>query len=273
LASLFLLAAAAPAVAGMPIPTPVTCPIGGERFTHIDTASYSTFGTRPDGKPYGSWIFPMPLPVCPGNLLPIWREFSADELKRLEGLLASADWRAVADETPYWRAHWLARRLDPANAEWRFLLLQAGWEADEEPERRARYLRELIEVAQGLPDDEMGLSFGLRAANAWRELGRFDDAIRALDQMSPRIERLSGPEAEDQKAAMRQFATGLRAAALRRDSSIELLELTGRLAVSHRCTDRARGEALADPTGACDSPTVHKWVQEALARDRELKRD
>lgn len=55
-------AAALPAAAGIPVRQRMTCPIGGEAFTYNTTASYTTFGSRPDGKPYGSWIFPLALP-------------------------------------------------------------------------------------------------------------------------------------------------------------------------------------------------------------------
>jgi len=61
------LAGGTPAQAGMPYPEKMKCAVGGESFTHIGTMSYSTWGSRPDGKPYGSWRFPIELPVLSGQ--------------------------------------------------------------------------------------------------------------------------------------------------------------------------------------------------------------
>ena len=47
-----LLATGTAAVAGFPVTEERTCPIGGERFSFTTTASYSTWGARPDGKPF-----------------------------------------------------------------------------------------------------------------------------------------------------------------------------------------------------------------------------
>src|SRR5688572_24390460 len=83
-----------PASAGFPVPQTVKCPIGGKSFNHTTTGSYSIWGYRPDGKPYGSWEFPMELPQCPGNGLVVFDEFSGDEADRLKTLVESPEYKA-----------------------------------------------------------------------------------------------------------------------------------------------------------------------------------
>jgi hypothetical protein len=59
LGSVALIFSAAPAAhAGMPYTRSMTCAVGDEKFNFTTTGSYTVFGRRPDGKPYGSWHFP-----------------------------------------------------------------------------------------------------------------------------------------------------------------------------------------------------------------------
>lgn len=128
---------AMPANAGIPVLQPMTCAIGGESFAFETTASYSTFSERPDGRPYGSWIFPLALPVCPGNGLVMFRPFTDDEKARLLALLARAGFKALAGETAYYGAWWLEKALAPGSDEAAWLLLSAVWQASDEPPRPA----------------------------------------------------------------------------------------------------------------------------------------
>jgi hypothetical protein len=176
--------ASSPAVAGMPMSQKVTCPVGGKSFTYTTTGSYSTWGARPDGKPYGSWNFPMALPKCPGNGLVIFDEFTKEEVKRLEALVGSAEYRAMKDvETNYFLAAWLAEKLgrNPTDVAW--ILVQASWEADGRPEMKARYQNLYVERIRGLPksnDPTTWLAMQARAVNGLRELKRFDEAKALL---------------------------------------------------------------------------------------------
>ena len=77
-----VLASAGSALAATPYQADAVCPVGGEKFKYTSTGSWSTWGERPDGKPYGSWIFPSPLPECPGNKLVMYREFSPVEIEQ-----------------------------------------------------------------------------------------------------------------------------------------------------------------------------------------------
>ena len=109
----------------------MVCPIGGEKFKYTSTGSYSTFGARPDGKPYGSWIFPMPIPVCPSNLLPIYAKFSAEEIARLDPLVRSAEYRAMAAvNKPYFNAAWLMEKSGAKPEAVAWMIVKASWEAD-----------------------------------------------------------------------------------------------------------------------------------------------
>lgn len=73
---LLALALPTPTFAGFPVSQRMTCAIGGERFTFTTTPSYSIWGGRPDGRPFGSWHFPLDLPECPSNRLILYKDFT-----------------------------------------------------------------------------------------------------------------------------------------------------------------------------------------------------
>src|SRR5687768_13394200 len=123
-----------PAGAGMPVTRDMTCPIGGAAFKFTTTASHTTFGTRPDGKPFGSWTFPLALPECPDNGLVLYKDYTPEEVARLEPLVASEAYQALRKEdTPYYRAYWLMRAMELVPERYLWALLQAGWEAEAKP--------------------------------------------------------------------------------------------------------------------------------------------
>jgi hypothetical protein len=176
--------------AGMPVVEEMKCPIGGKKFKYETTASLSRWGSRPDGKPYGSWEFPLALPVCPDNGLVVYGKFSADDVKVLKPLVASDTYQAMRKvDTPYYLAQWLMRGFDapPQNVLW--MLLQASWEADENPTLKNRYQREYVELSAKYPKPESGddlewIVTQARAVNTLRELGQFDAAL-ALQEKLP----------------------------------------------------------------------------------------
>lgn len=217
--------------AGFPVEVKEKCAVGGERFTYTTTGSYTTFGARPDGKPYGSWHFPLALPVCPGNGLVMYKDFSKAELKQLPALLASPEFQALrARETPYYRASWLARALDPADQDANWLLLSASWEADQNPAQHARYQAEFVRAMQQAPqpNDLTGYVMRFRVANALRELGRFDEAggiVRDLPQAAV-APKAGGDESDEaNKQGWRDLAAALTRAIARGDTSSEPLDL------------------------------------------------
>lgn len=274
--------AAGEAQAGFPVTVKEKCAVGGERFTYVTTGSYSTFGARPDGKPYGSWEFPLALPECPGNGLVMYREFTADEKTRLKPLLASDDYRALRrGETPYYRAAWLERALVPGSADAPWLLLQASWQADGDPARKARYQREFVEAvaARARPeggDDLDWLALQARAVNAGRELGEFDQAMAqlkalltaSLDVVVPE-ETANNYEAVDAARNRRgwlEYLARLEAVIARRDASSEPLDMLPPEMVADRCLEMGDQAAAVPVCAAGEVPEImaemKKWRED-----------
>lgn len=170
---------------GIPVTIRKTCPIGGRAFDFQTTASYSTFGARPDGKPYGSWTFPLALPECPDNGLILYKaDFSADELTRLGALIQRPDYAAMrGSETSYYRLAWLLREMGEPVEGQLWMLAQATWQDDPGSERRNRYLADLAERTRAASlgvATASGIAWRARSVNALRELSRFDQAAAML---------------------------------------------------------------------------------------------
>lgn len=174
-------------------PQEIKCPVGGKSFEHSFYMSYSTWGQRPDGKPYGSGEFPVTPPICPENGLIMYRDFTKAEVKALEGLLASAEYKALREtDTPFFRVAWIEKALNPKSDKVVWYLLNASWEADDDAVLKVRYQRAFIDLAETLPvrpEDETWLAIRLRVMNAYRELGEFDKAQAVYDGLN--VEALS----------------------------------------------------------------------------------
>ncbi|HYE45486.1 MAG TPA: hypothetical protein VEA44_06895 [Caulobacter sp.] len=269
-AAFSVLAVLPAARAGTPYPVKMKCAVGGEAFTHTATGSYSTWGSRPDGKPYGSWIFPMPLPVCPGNGLVMYRDFDKAEIAALTGLVASPEYKALvaAKETPYYRAAWLEGRLKPGSEDVPWILLQATWEADDEPARQARYDREFVAAANAQPAKPTELIWAVlqaRAANAERQLGDFDAAARRLAAVDPAVfqPRTDGQPDPDAKnrPGWAAFYKELSVVIARRDPAREPLDMIDEGQAAWLCKqmpDRSK----AQPAGFCERPEIAKRTAE-----------
>ena len=271
---------AVPALAGTPYEVEMTCPVGGEEFTHTATGSLSTYGSRPDGKPYGSWIFPMPLAECPSNGLVIYRDFEETENERLAALVLSQEYRALKPEAPYYRAQWLSDRLDGDTANPPWLLMRAAWEVDDDPLRKARYQREFAERAGGFAADPADLDLlflRFRVANAWRELEEFDRAAAALDSIPAEALDVDIPDEDDaeyeaiEEAEARRFLLDhvgkMRALILASNSHSEPLTLIPERMAILRCTelmDTSQGAldpyCLA-PDRAEEIASMRKWMR------------
>jgi len=239
-------AAPAPAEAGMPVTQRMKCPLGGRSFSFTTTASYSTWGARPDGRPFGSWEFPLALPQCPDNGLVVYRPFSRDEIARLRPLVASEEYRALrrAGETGYYHAYWLMRRTGEPATHYLWALVQASWEAEGDPARRRRYMEELVERSSDLgePLDETTIAVRARVINALRELGRFDEAAAML--AATPVEEVAAPsETVRPTADWRGHYRTLGRIIARRDSSIEPIDMIPYREARRRC---AAGESLSE---------------------------
>lgn len=269
-AAAFATGLAGAAQAGTPYPIEMKCAVGGERFTHTGTASYSTWGQRPDGKPYGSWEFPMPLPVCPGNGLVMYRDFTKPELKQLPALLASDAYKVLAGDSSYYRAAWLERSLK-GDGDSLWLVLQASWQVDEDPVRKARYQREFAQGAEAepaKPGDARWMGIQGRAANARRELGEFDAAKADLARLeidklvaalpTPPKEGEQEPEAVASQRGVLGYLGKLRAVVNRGDASSEPIDMVPPMVAARQCVDL---EAKGQSNEACKAERVAKSME------------
>lgn len=296
--SIALFAQATPSHAGMPTPVEMTCPVGGKKFTFISTMSYSNWGSRPDGKPYGSWTFPMPVPDCPDNGLVLYKKFSDEEIKQLKLLLKTPDFQRVRHEATYYRIAWFMRALhdaDKMNELW--MVNQASWQTDDDSERKARYQREFAEGVAALPEEPGNLNWIVlqaRAANAWRELGEFNRAEQILASVSTAsldvpipAEVVTGTTAsglgktvsnyEEIQAARNKrgwlsYFTELRALVGRQDGASEPLSMIPVKEAASKCMDLASAGKKLDPY--CENEAVKKQIEgfrkvrEAIAAQR-----
>lgn len=188
-----------------------TCPIGGEMFEDSVIGSYSSFGQRPDGRPYGTLPI-YPVTECPSNGFPLFQKaFSEQEIATLTPIVASAEFKAMrVSETPNYRVWFLASAINPDPTIAANILLRASWESDLNAERKARYQRKFVEAVDAVPSSEIEDWFflNLRAANAQRELGDFPAAERRfalvaasqfIGTLEPQTQRFLGEFIEGQR--------------------------------------------------------------------------
>lgn len=226
----FLALLATQATAGMPFVEKMLCPVDGEAFEFTTTASYSTWGARADGKPYGSWYFPLALPECPGNGLVVYKEFAKAELPKLKASIETVDYRKLKGDTPRYRAAWLMRKMGEPAEEIAWTINVASWEADGDGARKSRYQAEFVDAVDALPpgtpaDAINRFALQTRAANAERELGRFDAAQDRLARLGQETlpARPTGADTDyqEERDGWIKFARQLAKVVARRDSSPE----------------------------------------------------
>ena len=253
------------AEAGMPVTQRMKCPLGGRSFSFATTASYSTWGARPDGKPFGSWEFPLALPQCPDNGLVVYRRFSREEIARLRPLVASDGYRALrrTGETGHYHAYWLMRRMGEPATHYLWALVQASWEAEDDPGRRRRYMEELVVRAPDLgePRDETTVAVRARVINALRELGRFEEAAAML-AATPVEEVVAPSETVRATADWRGHYRTLARIIARRDSSIEPIDMIPYREARRRCE-------AADGLSETDRALCAEWERDRAAAPRE----
>jgi hypothetical protein len=218
------------------------CPIGGNKFRTREMRSNSTFGQRPDGRPYSPSPIP-PIDECPDNGFVIFNDdFTTKEIARLTALVASSEYQALrATETLHYRAWWLMERLGRDPYQLAARLLTASWESDHDWQRKARYQAQFVRQALALEftearrDDWFWLR--MRGANALRELGRFveSDAVISSTYVRQRL-----PTDPAQLAGAGRFAEGLRALNRDRNSFSE----PANLIPPHVAVERCGGEGL-----------------------------
>jgi hypothetical protein len=239
----------------------IECAVGGEEFSFTDTHSSSSFGQRPDGKPYSNWDYP--LPVCPGNGLVMYREFTADEVVRLPALLQSAQFTEIgAIGQPYYTASFIERSLSPQSLQATWLLLQASWRVDHDAALRTRFQQEFVSAAQAAvfdPANEESVVLRLRMANALRELGRFEEAEAAFASLS--TASIEGAE------GLAAYVVVLQRVNARRDTIAEPLDAIPQLAAASLCLQH-EGAPGWDAAGLCRETELAAEVE----RIRENRR-
>lgn len=255
--------AALPAYGTTPFVRQIDCAVGGEQFSFTDTMSSSSFGARPDGKPYSNWHFP--LPVCPGNGLVMYRDFTAEELTRLPEILRSPAFAEVrALDAPYYTAAFIERSLQPQSQMATWLMLQASWYADDDQALKARFQQEFVAAAQAAPvesNNGENLVLRLRMANALRELGRFEEARASFVSVST----ASAGEAVPQGLA--EYVGRLLRVTARQDASAEPLDAIPPIAAASLCLEH-EGQPGWDSHGLCRAPELSSEVE----RIRENRR-
>lgn len=262
-----------PARATTFFPQSFTCPVGGERFESPVMASNSTFGQRPDGKPYS----PMPVaPIveCPGNGLLLYQEkFSNEEVRKVKPLIASADYQAMrARETQYYRLWWLRKQMGDTPEDLAFTLLVASWETDGDAPRKARYQQAFVdavrELGTGTPARDR-FRLDLRAANALRELGAFDAAGQMLDRLAAEA---ASVEDADERSASSRLIDGLRALVAEKVTVSEPVNLIPDDLAIFPCVVRRATLAPVEQR-VCDTPAIRAKIAETSTTtddDREL---
>ena len=240
----------------------MTCPVGGERFAAWRPAMYSTYGERPDGKPYSYLPFPFPLPECPTNKLVVFDDFTASETAALAGLIATASYNRLIDtDTTYYRASWLATRLGRPESQALGLLLSAIWQVSpgEMADRTTaksnaqftRYQSELISEVGRLSaavtaNDRIWLQ--ARAANAARQMKQFDRAEHLRAQAGITLAGLA------QKRGWDVYLAKLQEVIVRKDASIEPLDMIPEQQVAFTCMRQE--PATAFDRAVCAKPDV-----------------
>jgi hypothetical protein len=246
----------------------MTCPVGGEHFRALVTASYSIMGARPDGRPDTYWFMPLPIPECPSNGLVMFSDFTPAELAALAPLVASDAYRAmVRTDSTYYRAQWLATRIGRSEKVALGLLIPAIWQVKPtmsptgqpmpSAAKARQYQEEFVARVRALPSepaDDGYLAPYLRAANAERELGHFDSAANMLRQVGA---MLRAPRHADNRA----FVAALTVVVARNDPSIYPLDMADEVRVPWLCMDDAL-PASAFNQEMCARPAVRARIEE-----------
>ena len=272
-----LVPSASMAQASAPVRRPMTCPIGGQQFEFVTVESIVSWGERPDGKPYGS--FPLEVPECPGNGLVLYKDYSAEEVAKLEPLVASDAYQALRKEdVAFYRAYWLMTQMGVPSGARLIALQRATWAADGKPELRARYLAEFAEETAKLPrkpEDVNWVGMEGRAINALRELGRFEEAAARLGKLPLSALAVAEPKAADRSDAANQararrnwhsYLQSLNTVIARADASLEPFDMLPRREWLTRCLE---GKSLSETQQAhCTAQAAA--VEEARAAQTKL---
>ncbi len=285
------------------------CPVGGENFEQYESMQ-NRLGK--DGKPIEG--DPRPgirwdidefygVPECPTNGLPMYREFSVDEVARLASLINSSEFKALRKNMPQpMRSFWLATQLGDS-IEKRLILLLPANSMSASPKQRRMILEWIAGAFAQVP---FGLSFEkfdgggdsiaaqvyfrLIYVDTLRQLGRFDQAAAELKALPKdrligtipapitRIVKEGGDEDYEEvinQAEIRrreedsfrlESIAGMEAALLRRDATPNLLELGPSFAGVEACSRPDAAEFNRANKAYCARPEIAARAKAERAR-------
>ncbi|MFT4089249.1 MAG: hypothetical protein QM645_00860 [Asticcacaulis sp.] len=244
------------------------CPVGNHKFEATVYGSRFIYGQRPDGRPLETSRGYVSPPECPRNHLVLYRDFSSEELTKLGIVIKTAEYRdMVKTETPFYRAAWLEQAINPASADYVWLLLQATWYVNNDAERKERYRALFLSVAEDMPvsTDNIGsLMLRLRVINTYRETGQFDRAARELGKLP--VEDLSHGLPDNAEDAYRlsdadlsrwQFVTSanqMKTLILRQDGAVDPIDIIPEWMIEEECYFRQPKSAFE--SAFCSTPEL-----------------
>ena len=146
-----LMSCAQIAYAGMPVQQEEICPVGGKTFKTTGTASCSTMGHTISLKQVTSCDFVTHLPQCPGNKLPMYKEFTDSDLFELEQIMESKEYKTFSKGSPYRLAAFIEQKLSSFDRETLYFLLQNGiWRTPEQVMNDADYMSDYHTAANNV---------------------------------------------------------------------------------------------------------------------------
>ncbi|MBL4806459.1 MAG: hypothetical protein JKY31_04130 [Rhodobacteraceae bacterium] len=110
-----------------PVSVQITCPIGGQVFEVIETDSCTTYPVRlMSFAPTSSCDFITRLPQCPGNFLPMYKDFSEADLALLRDYMVTESYDSSVDLSRFYLAYIIEKYIgnDPSLA---FSILMDGY--------------------------------------------------------------------------------------------------------------------------------------------------
>lgn len=147
------------ATAGSPTQVDFTCPIGGEIFEITETLSCSNGGRYMSFRLETTCDFVTRLPICPSNDFPVYKNFSPEEVEKLEAFVETGRYAELTQLPPWQRAYSIAEFLEETASTVGFgLQLNAFWYETEHMLQseiaRANFHREVsLEIGRATVED------------------------------------------------------------------------------------------------------------------------
>ena len=174
-------------LAGIPIQENNTCPVGGETFKTTGTASCSSMGHTLSMKRISSCDFVTPLPQCPKNKLPMYKDFTDTDISELAKIMETRAYKDASIGSPFQLAAIVEQKLSSFDRETLFFILQQGiWYTPEQvmdnPEYMTSYHRTADNVFELLEDGDRPFWRGAQAFVHMQQ-GNLNAARNAVEMM------------------------------------------------------------------------------------------